>query len=56
MDYDLSSSLRARRPQVIKELRRPLAGRIFRRGEIAVVGEVLVTPPQVLPAREWLAA
>jgi hypothetical protein len=44
MDYDLGSSLRARRPRVIEELRRPLAGRLFRPGEITISGEVLIEP------------
>ncbi|HML97954.1 MAG TPA: hypothetical protein PKD75_05690 [Tepidiformaceae bacterium] len=50
MDYDPGSSLRPRRPRVIEELRRPIAGRLFRPGEIDIAGEVLVGPGGPLPS------
>lgn len=50
MDADLRSSLPARRPRVLEELRRPIAGRRFRPGEIAITGEVLVLPATLVPS------
>ncbi len=44
MDYQIGASIRPRSPRVIEELRSPIAGRVFRAGEITLAGEVVVTP------------
>lgn len=53
MEHQVGTSIRPRSPRVIEELRSPIAGRLFRAGEIAIAGEVVVTPsgpPHASPA------
>jgi hypothetical protein len=44
MEYQIGASIRPRSPRVIEEVRSPIAGRLFRAGEITITGAVVVTP------------
>lgn len=53
MEYQIGTTIRPRSPRLIEELRSPIAGRLFRAGEITVVGETVVTPPWSSPGAPW---